>query len=336
LVKFYSLLVLSFLFIGRSAGQTNNDSLPRTDSLPRNDRAADSSKPVKIKKIVSHPKRDTLLKKDNIQKAMVKTDSVQVPVQKTYRRGGGFGFEELLAGNPWFNFRGRPVRPVSTLYHPKSFEGLFYALMTLLFFFATVKLLFGRYMANLLTLFFRVSMRQQQIREQVLQSPLPSLLLNIFFILSAGLYGAFLILYYHPDAMDHLWLIFGYLLISLSTVYLVKFLFLKLAGWIFNLKRASDTYIFVIFLTNKIVGIFLLPFIVILSFSGPLVSIIAVTGSEVLVITCLVYRIFAAYGTLRAEIKISVIHYFLYLCAFEIAPLLLIYKVLLSYLEKAY
>jgi hypothetical protein len=48
------------------------------------------------------------------------------------------------------------------------------------------------------------------------------------------------------------------------------------------------------------------------------------------------YRILASYRPVRNEIKLTPFYFFLYLCAFEIAPLLLIYKVLLTYLEKVY
>ena len=48
------------------------------------------------------------------------------------------------------------------------------------------------------------------------------------------------------------------------------------------------------------------------------------------------YRILAAYRPIRNEIKLTPFYFFLYLCAFEIAPVLLIYKVLLTYLEKVY
>ena len=55
------------------------------------------------------------------------------------------------------------------------YDAMFYLLVGMLFYFAIVKFVFGKYLGNLLTLFFRVSMRQQQIREQVLQSAFPSL-----------------------------------------------------------------------------------------------------------------------------------------------------------------
>jgi len=105
---------------------------------------------------------------------------------------------------------------------------------------------------------------------------------------------------------------------------------------VFNISRASDTYIFVVFLVNKMLGIFLLPFLIVITFSGPEVREIFITISLAMVFVLLAYRVLAAYRPVRNEIKLTPFHFFLYLCAFEIAPLLLIYKVLLSYLEKVY
>jgi hypothetical protein len=75
--------------------------------------------------------------------------------------------------------------------------------------------------------------------------------------------------------------------------------------------------------------------LVILSFSSPLISLICITISAIMIVIFYIYRLIASFKTLRKEINISGLHFILYLCAFEIAPLLLIYKVLLTYLEKA-
>jgi hypothetical protein len=124
-------------------------------------------------------------------------------------------------------------------------------------------------------------------------------------------------------------------MIVLGVIYLVKFLVLKFCGWVFNISRAIDTYIFVVFLVNKMMGIFLLPFLILITFSGPTAREIYVTISLAMIFTFLGYRVLASYRAIRNEIKLTPFHFFMYLCAFEIAPLLLIYKVLLSYLEKA-
>ncbi len=242
---------------------------------------------------------------------------------------------EILASNAYFNFAGKALHIRSERYMRPSYDGMFYLLVLMLFFFAIVKLFFARYLGNLLTLFFRASMRQQQIREQVLQSPFPSLLLNILFVFSGGLYGAFLLQYYHYASDNSFWMDFMSSAIFLAAIYLLKYSILRVIGWIFNITKAVETYLFVVFMTNKIIGIFLLPLLVLISFSGTLMMDIGITLSLIMIGIFWIYRFIASYSTLHKEINISGLHFFLYLCAFEIAPLVLIYKVLVSYLEKA-
>jgi hypothetical protein len=243
---------------------------------------------------------------------------------------------DLLKAQGFFNLLGEPVHIRSERYEPVSYDAMFYLLLLMLFYFAVVKLFFSKYLSNLLTLFFRASMRQQQLREQVLQSPFPSLLLNNLFVFSGGLYCAFLLRFYHYGNPGRFWLHFLYSAALLAVLYLLKFVILKITGWIFNINRAVDTYLFVVFMTNKIIAIFLLPFLVLISFTGPVMTEIAITTSIIMICLFYIYRFIASYATLHKEIKISGLHFFLYLCAFEIAPLLLIYKVLVAYLEKAY
>ena len=201
---------------------------------------------------------------------------------------------------------------------------MFYLLVGILFYFALVRLFFARYLANLMTLFFRASIRQQQLREQVLQSPFPSLLLNNLFIFSAGLYVAFLLRFYQYGDTGRFWMHFIYCAVVLAVLYLLKYIILRITGWIFNINRAVEAYLFVVFMTNKIIGIFLLPFLVLIAFSGTFLTEIGITLSLIMVGLFYVYRFIASYATLHKEIKISGLHFFLYLCAFEIAPLLLL------------
>ena len=59
----------------------------------------------------------------------------------------------------------------------------------------------------------------------------------------------------------------------------------------------------------------------------------AVTLSVTLVLGLLAYRYFLSYVSIHRQIKINFFHFLLYLCAFEIAPLLLINKLLFTVLS---
>jgi hypothetical protein len=245
-------------------------------------------------------------------------------------------WEKVLSMNAYFNFTGQPVVEIFSLHRPNSKDSLFFLLVAILFYFALIRIFFEKYFNNLMTLFFRVSLRQQQIREQVLQTPLPSLLLNILFVISAGLYACYLLHYSRLGAGVRFWVLYLNCMLLLGTIYFVKFLVLKFIGWVFSISRATDIYIFIVFLVNKMLGIFLLPFLIVITFSGPQLREVFITISLAMIFVLWTYRILASFRPVHNEIKLTPFYFFLYLCAFEIAPLLLIYKVLLTYLEKVY
>jgi hypothetical protein len=97
-------------------------------------------------------------------------------------------------------------------------------------------------------------------------------------------------------------------------------------------SEASDGYIFIVFTTNKILGIALLPFIIVLAFTNGPITRAALTLGVGTLIGLLVYRYFLSYVTIHRQIRINFLHFIIYLAAFEIAPLLLINKLLLTIL----
>lgn len=328
LTKLASLFLFFSLLVNGVRAQSTTDSSGIVDTVTVKAVAFDTAKQIPVTHKIVRAVPDTAV--------VYHTDSVRFSATKPLVWNDlPTGWISLLKAQSFFNFSGKAVHIRAENYEPVSFDGLFYFLLGLLFYFAIIKLLFGKYLGNLLTLFFRASMRQQQLREQVLQSPFPSLLLNILFLFSGGLYGAFIMRFFLYENPDPFWRHFLYCAGGLAALYLLKFLILKITGWIFNIGRAVETYLFVVFLTNKIIGVFLLPFLLIVSFSSPGITEIALTTSYVMIGIFYIYRFIASYRTLHKEIKISGLHFFLYLCAFEMAPLLLIYKVLVTYLEKA-
>lgn len=345
--------IIFFLSVEKISAQVSQDSSVSGDTVSRSaPSTVDTiSRPIPVPKRAIRVKKDSTIRTTvDLPDTVIKTisysaaetlahypaDSVPFKYRSLYQSDEEHAFNKIISFNNYFNFLGKPGKAYEQIRRIYSYDGLFYLMVGILFYFALVKVLFGKYMSNLFTLFFRASMRQQQIREQVLQSPLPSLSLNVLFIIVGGLYISFLVKHYHFAVKIDFWLMFINFSALLCLIYLGKFLLLKCAGWIFNIQRATDTYIFIVFLTNKMLGIFLLPFLIMLSFSGTLLNEIAITVSLIMILAFFSYRCIASYAPLRKEIKMNGFHFFLYLCAFEIAPLLLIYRVLLSFLGNAW
>jgi hypothetical protein len=208
-------------------------------------------------------------------------------------------------------------------------EDFFYYLIFLLLLFGFLKILFAKYFNDLFRVFFRTTLKLKQVREQLLQSPLPSIAMNGFFVLSAGMYINFLLQYFELSITDNFWLQYLYCMGALASIYFVKFIGLKITGWLFNVSDAADAYTFVVFIINKMLGMFLLPFLVLLAFTSGNIYIAALTLSWLGAGLLLAYRIILSYAAARNEIKLNPFHFILYIIAFEIVPLLLIYKLLL-------
>ena len=82
------------------------------------------------------------------------------------------------------------------------------------------------------------------------------------------------------------------------------------------------------------IGILLLPFLLVLAFSTGNVYTVGLTLSWCLIAGLIIYRLFLTYTVVRNQVKVSPFHFFLYFLAFEIAPLLLVYKALLVYFSE--
>lgn len=317
--------------------QTGTDStIRKNDSVANVLKPPDSIKRNVVKKKTPIPKIPVRQKVQDTSRQKL-PDNIPIFVDYTIQKEREIVFtvNEILAKNPYLNFFGPPLTLAVHEKKTSNKEPIFYLVLGVLYYFAMIKLFFGRYVNNLITLFFRVTMKQQQLREQLIQDALPSLLLNILFVVSGGLYMAFLAKYFGILSNFGMWWIFLYSMILLACIYIVKFLVLKVTGWVFNVKAATDTYIFIVFLVNKMVGIFLLPVLVFLALPHPFLVPVVLTLSFILLFGLFTYRFLISYRPIRKEINVNVFHFFLYLCAFEIAPLLLIYKVLLIFVERS-
>ena len=259
------------------------------------------------------PVKDTVLSVDTVFWQVVRDSAHEHSLADTIVIG-----ENILGGGPTTIKKGT-----------KGKEALFYMLLGVLLFFALLNRLFPKYFNDLYRLFFRTTLNQSQIREQMIQSPIPSFLLNVFFVITGGLYLDFIFRYYQLDFVENFWLLYFYCCLGLTITYLVKYFGIIIFGWLFNVHDAAGSYVFIVFIINKMIGIFLLPVVVLLAFTGGSIFTITVTVSFFGIGALFLYRFILTLSAIRKQISINPFHFFIYLFAVEIIPLLVIYKVLL-------
>ena len=284
----------------------------------KDSQSQNSRKPLTI--LADSLKRDSI-RMDSIRLLDIKLPIVLLPDTITY---------EKYYVSAWLPFQKTPVYEIIAERKPMGKEVLFYILTGLVALLAGIRLIFPKYFKNLFLLFMQTSMRQKQTRENLLQNNLASIFLNILFMVSAGIYITLLVLYKHwvDLSFNHL-LLYG--VVFLFVVYLVKYIFLAFSGWVFNVPEATSAYSFVVFLVNKVLGIILIPFVWIITFSPLPIKQVALTISAGIILVLFLYRYLISFGVIRTNLKVSVLHFFLYLCAVELLPLFLIYKLLVNF-----
>ncbi len=289
----------------------------QTDTLPVNDSLNGIAIPGSV------PLNSTALKpSDSLSKILNAPANVKP-----------YGLKEILKENIFLN---SSTSTVSVIQSPRNYipkDLVFYLLALILLFLGILKIVWPRYFSNLVRVFFNTSLRQGQLTDQLLQAKLPSMLFNIFFIVIGGWY-IYLLLNYFGKATYNNWNVLAICIAGLFLVYVAKFCTLKFAGWLTGYVEESETYIFIVFLINKIIAICLVPIVVIIPFSMPGLVNVAVLISYIIIVLMFIMRFFRSYGLLQSKLKVSGFHFLLYIVGVELLPLLLIYKFALIILTK--
>jgi hypothetical protein len=262
----------------------------------------------------------------NTAVAILDTTATTVKQQNQYKI--------LLDSNIFINVKGTPeALNIVPKKQPHS-QLLFYFIVFLLLILGIVKTFFSRYFNTLFRVFFNTSLRQNQLTDQLEQAKLPSLIFNIFFAITTGLYIYLLVQYFSKEPRIINWLLLITCITAVAICYLVKYASLRFTGWVTNHKDEADTYIFIIFLLNKVIGILLLPIIILLAFSTEQVASFAVLFSFITLAIILLIRFFRSFSLLQHKLKVSRFHFLMYILALEIIPLLLIYKSVMYFIGK--
>lgn len=230
------------------------------------------------------------------------------------------------------NLFGKPEFFIEKEKQTNEREWLFYYILGLSLLFGLLRLTYLRYFKDLFRVFFRTSLRVNQIREQLVQSGLQSLLFNMLFAVSAGTYVYLLAAHYKVSVQIPDLMIPVIASAIIAALYLGKYIFLRFSGWLFSMQNATEAYSFIVFLINKIIGVILLPFIIVIAFAQPVLVDVAITASLAIIIGLFLYRFLRAYNPIQADLKVGRFHFFIFFLAFEIAPLLVIYKVFIQFL----
>ncbi|PWV54142.1 DUF4271 domain-containing protein [Chitinophaga sp. S165] len=264
-------------------------------------------------------------------KAAASTDSVQQQAVVPLKQETAFELflKELTAKNVFLKANKPSRLDVNKLRVYEDLDWLVYVMAGVVLLLGIIRLSYLKYFSDLFRAFLNPTLSQRQLKDQLSQSPFPNFLLNSYFVISLALYLYLLMYRQQYITSNTAWMAIPGLIVLVAMVYGVKYVMLRFCGWLFGSAELADAYIFILYLINKVLGILLVPFLVILAFCTPQLAKAFMYISIFFIVLLVAYRYIRSYSVVKQYLSFSRLHFFLYLCAFEVAPVLIITKVLL-------
>ena len=149
----------------------------------------------------------------------------------------------------------------------------------------------------------------------------------IFFFLNLALF-IFQLIQENVNFYESAPLLTGLLILIVFIFYFIKHLTLWFLGWVFPLEKETYMYSFMTMIVNSLLGLVLFPLNILLAFGpGSLFSILAWIGVSIIVFLYIFRQLKGLFISARFIVT-NRFHFFLYLCTIEIAPLLILGKLL--------
>ena len=177
----------------------------------------------------------------------------------------------------------------------------------------------------------------QMSREDLSIGNRVSVFLSIFFILTLTLFISRVLSYFDfhlsPFGQENIVVLNIITALILSLGYGIKFVIIKLLGFIFKAQKEANEYMMTIFLFCNTLGLFMLPLIICLTYVKQVSPIVFIyTGIGFIAIFFSIRLVRGLFLGLN-RLEISKIYLFMYLCALEILPIIIIMKLFMLYVK---
>jgi hypothetical protein len=227
------------------------------------------------------------------------------------------------------------TRIISDIELPHTLESQtadFYLLLFLCLMLGVIRYMDTKYFINLWRAFWNPTLSNRQLKDQLQGSGLPNLLMNIFFTFAGGAYIYYIVRFFTPHHSGVIppSLLIIMLIAGTGLIYLAKYAAVRFSGWAFRVEGITEHYLFNVFLINKVMGITLIPFIIVLAFADHQWAQQMVVISFVVSGALLLNRYFRSWEVFGSFFQYSKFHFFMYLCASELLPLAVLMKLLVK------
>ncbi|MGI4749581.1 MAG: DUF4271 domain-containing protein [Janthinobacterium lividum] len=236
----------------------------------------------------------------------------------------------LYTGYAFLDIHFQPVKTKVQVGKTRNFRNIWMlaVIIGLLLYLAILNRFMGKSIADIVQSFYSQRMLSQFSKEENLLNSWAFILLFLLFGATIGLLVYQITSYYNHSYADDGWQLYLGFTFAVIIFFILKIILLRLLGLIFNIRSLVKEYISILYLTYFNVTFISLPLVVCF-------GLIADTFKPLLLLICgLLILVVLFWQYIRSSINIlsvyrfSKVYLFIYLCALEFCPVLILIKAL--------
>ncbi len=163
-----------------------------------------------------------------------------------------------------------------------------------------------------------------------LHNQTPSLILNGLFLLNISIFIYQIVNYYQIKTIINQSILLIPIFMALIIIYgLIKVSLYRFVAFVFETTQETKEYLFFNFLHNKVFAIAILPIIIVVPYIEPKILPLLFKIGGFIFISLYFIQLFRGFTIILKNLA-SLLYLFLYLCALEILPLIIVYKILIK------
>ncbi|MEZ5046528.1 MAG: DUF4271 domain-containing protein [Chitinophagaceae bacterium] len=204
---------------------------------------------------------------------------------------------------------------------------MFFLVLLGLLFFGFIKNSEQKHIQNVQDLYKSIDVINRQMKEQLLNNRWGNILLHILFFMGFATVVTYLLMCwsYIPKQTFSFqtWIVVFAILIGL---YILKSLFIRLIAWVANKKDLSEAVFLQQHVANEFIGFYLFPLSMLLLIVQVQYGYIFSWFLIVAILFFILVKYIKIFININKTLQIDFFQFLLYLCSFEILPLILIVK----------
>ncbi len=233
-------------------------------------------------------------------------------------------YQQVLSSCSLLNDKKIPEKGVPKPRKEENKTGVFFISILLLFVFAGVRLMFSHQFAGSLDMLKNMNHKR---KAQTETDNISLLSFYALFLITAG-YMAYAYLTHYKAFFTHLPAIAGILVcIALVTfLFVIKIVFMYITAWAFDKRSQLSQYFLNVSIIYKLASIILFPLSILMLIASDNLSAFLLKAAIVLCALVMLSRYIRNIGLIKKLLTVHFLHFIMYLCAFEIIPLMILFK----------